>query len=286
MNIRTAARKAAWATLAAGIVVQSTFLIGDTRWQTIASVLLFAVTSALHALSTGGWRLAGAILGGIACISFIAEALGVATGFPFGEYTYTGGLGPSLLGVSLIVPLAWTTLAYPAWVVAVRLVGHSTGWRQLIRLGVGAWALTAWDVFLDSQMVAAGNWGWANPEPSLLGTPGIPLTNYAGWLLISFVIMLFIDVAYRSLRHLPESAQPAEIGTSNTQRRDAVVYSVYFWTFVSSLIGNLTFWQRPSVALAGSIAMGIVVVPLGFILIQSRSQRNNGPQPQKIAHNL
>ena len=31
----------------------------------------------------------------------------MATGFPFGAYAYAGALGPTLLGVPLVIPLAW-----------------------------------------------------------------------------------------------------------------------------------------------------------------------------------
>ena len=39
-------------------------------------------------------------------------------------------------------------------------------------------------------MVAAGHWAWASPEPALPGVPGIPLTNYAGWLLVVALVMV------------------------------------------------------------------------------------------------
>ena len=49
---------------------------------------------------------------------------------------------------------------------------------------VGGVALAAWDLFLDPQMVDAGHWTWAHPDPGLPLVPGVPLTNYAGWLVV------------------------------------------------------------------------------------------------------
>ena len=49
------------------------------------------------------------------------EAVGLATGFPYGSYTYSDALGPTLLGVPFLVPLAWLMMAWPSWVLAERL---------------------------------------------------------------------------------------------------------------------------------------------------------------------
>ena len=50
-----------------------------------------------------------------------AEAVGVRTGLPFGDYSYAGTLGPEVLDVPLVVPLAWTMMAYPVLLAARRL---------------------------------------------------------------------------------------------------------------------------------------------------------------------
>ncbi|TNU75081.1 carotenoid biosynthesis protein [Miniimonas arenae] len=276
---RVVAGQVAWIALLAALAVQASFAItwGGTLRQTVASVCLMALTAVLHAASVGGWRFALGVGGGVAALGLVAEAVGVATGFPFGEYAYTGGLGPSVLGVSALVLLAWTTLAYPAWVVARRLVpvrrvpgtGREAWWRWVARHLVAAWALTAWDVFLDPQMVDAGNWGWANPEPSLPGTPGIPLTNYAGWLGVSFAMAVLISASYTWARR---AATPGagDVGTRATQWPDAIPYAVYVWTWLTCVAGNLTFWPRPSVALAGGLAMGVIAVPLLVTLWRGR----------------
>ena len=264
-----AARAARW-TLGAGVVVQLSFpfLGGGTIPLTVASVVLFAATTALHTIGVGGWRTALAVTGVVVVAAFAAEAIGVATGFPFGEYAYTDALGPQVAGVSLLVLLAWTTLAYPSWLVARRLVGAGPGRRRaLARVAVTAWALTAWDVFLDPQMVAEGHWGWAFPEPSLPGTPGIPLTNYAGWLLTSAVIAVGLDAVHRTARR---HWGAREVGTPATARADLVPCLVYLWTYVSCIIGNATFWERPSVALAGAVVMGVVAVPLAVVVVRER----------------
>ncbi|MFZ9133557.1 MAG: carotenoid biosynthesis protein, partial [Gemmobacter sp.] len=65
-------------------------------------------------------------------------------------------LGAKVLGVPLVVMLAWAMMAYPALLAAQRLARS----RVLVTV-IGAWLLATWDVFLDSQMVAEGHWEWA-----------------------------------------------------------------------------------------------------------------------------
>ncbi|WP_424465237.1 carotenoid biosynthesis protein [Pseudoclavibacter helvolus] len=256
-------RRLMWVTLAAGMFVQSLFAFtgGGTVPLTIASVSLLAATAALHAWATRGPKFASVLLGA-AAIGFFAEVIGVATSFPFGQYIYTPSLGFSLFEVPLIVPLAWVTIAYPAVIIARRLVGTAPGMlRRAVRVAVAAWALTAWDVFLDPQMVDSGHWGWKHPDPGIPGVDGIPLTNFLGWYLVSLVICGLIDaVAARSRK---VEGAPS----------DAVPFTVYLWTYATCVVGNLTFFERPSVALVGGLIMGAIAVPLAVVLLRDRRAR-------------
>ena len=119
---------------------------------------------------------------------------------------------------------------------------------------VGALALTAWDVFLDPQMVDQGYWRWENTEPSIPGVDGIPLTNFAGWILVSLVIMTLLDRL---------------IGPSSL---DALPITAYLWTYFSSVVAHAVFFGRPPVALVGGVLMGAVAVPLIVTLIRGNNR--------------
>ena len=54
---------------------------------------------------------------------------------------------------------------------------------------MGAVALTAWDLFLDPQMTAERYWRWERPG----SYRGIPLSNYAGWLVTSAGMMVALE---------------------------------------------------------------------------------------------
>ncbi len=151
-------------------------------------VLLGAALAVLHASLSR--RLGLAVLGTVAAAAVVFEAVGLATGFPYGSYTYSDTLGPTLLGVPFLVPLAWLMMAWPSWLLAHRLVPGSRAGR----IAVAAYVFAAWDVVLDPQLVQAGYWTWAHPSPGLPGIDTVPLTNLAGWLLAGAVLMTALDL--------------------------------------------------------------------------------------------
>ncbi|WP_205471807.1 carotenoid biosynthesis protein [Nocardioides sp. SYSU D00038] len=259
------ARAAPAALLAAAVLVQICFPFtdGGTLPLTAASVVLLAGAAVLDAARHHGPAVAAVLLVGVGGTGLVAEAVGVRTGLPFGDYSYAGTLGPEVLDVPALVPLAWVMMAWPALAVARRLVG----WRgRVATVLVGAWALTAWDVFLDPQMVDLGHWTWADPTPALPGVTGIPLTNFAGWLVVSALVVLLLDLA---ARRDPAGPRPAGDGPAG----DAVPLAAYLWTYFSSVLAHAAFFGRPPVALVGALVMGALAVPLVVVLLRERAAR-------------
>jgi len=99
---------------------------------------------------------------------------------------------------------------------------------------ISAAALTSWDLFLDPQMVARGFWVWENPS----GYFGIPLVNYAGWLLVASIVTL--------------AARPARLNAMPL----ALMYGMVW--FLQS-VGQAVFWGQPGPALGGCLAMGAIM---------------------------
>jgi putative membrane protein len=215
---------------------------------TVLTVLLGYALSVTHALLSRGPRAALALVALVTVGGFGVEAVGVATGFPFGVYDYSGQLGPKLLGVPLIIPLAWTWMAWPAWLAAGRLVTGTAA-----RVAVAAVGLAAWDLFLDPQMVAEGYWTWQSPTPALPGVPGIPVGNYLGWLGFALLIMAA----------LARAVPPAEAD-------DTPMLALYLWTYASSVLAHAVFLDLPASAAWGGLGMGAVAVPLAVRLSRAR----------------
>jgi uncharacterized membrane protein len=168
---------------------------GTTRdaisWTIVA---LGSLLSVVHAGLSRGARTAVGLLVLVVGAAVVFESVGLATGFPYGSYTYSDALGPTLLGVPFLVPLAWLMMAWPSWVLAELLTRPARpGGRAGVRVAVAAAVFAAWDVVLDPQLVQAGYWTWEHPSPGLPGIDTVPLTNLAGWLLAGLVLMALLD---------------------------------------------------------------------------------------------
>lgn len=300
----------------------------------IATVLLGWLLSVTHAARSRGWRAAGALVLVTTGGGLVVEVVGVATGFPFGGYGYGGALGPKLAGVPLIIPLAWTWMAWPAWLVAGRLIGRTTRppatghptsptsptspttghpagpttnhptanhptspttnhpagpntnhpagpttyhpvdpvdpVAPAARIVLAGWGLAAWDLFLDPQMVGQGYWRWARPRPALPGIPGVPVTNFLGWLAVAVLMMAALALTLAlTTRCAPAARRP---------RSDAPMIVLYLWTYASSVLAGVAFLHLSGPAAWIGAVMGVLALPLAMDLIHRRERVPAGPR--------
>jgi uncharacterized membrane protein len=240
------------------------------RGMTIASVLVFFFSSVAHCVSTRSWRSGLALI--VICVGggLIAEAVGWRTGWPFGNYRYGTTLGPKLLGVPMVVPLAWAMMGWPALLAgrrvgqrfssAARPVGHGRLMdRSRFRVRVttatiGSLVLSSWDLFLDPQMVREGHWRWLPTGGPWLN--GIPLINTVGWFSVGVVMVAMLD------RAIPNGSAVAGA--------DWLIWVVLGWVWFSNIVGHLVFFGAPWVALVGgSAASSVALVVVGRSLCRS-----------------
>jgi putative membrane protein len=237
-------RRVVVAGTAAGVLSQIPYPLvhgGARDTLTVVSVLVVTAAVLAHAVVSRGPGYAAALLAVAGVGGFAVEVLGVHTGFPFGDYGYADRLGPMVAGVPLVVGAAWVMMAHPAHCVA-RAVSRD----RRAQVVIGAVALAGWDVFLDPQMVAAGQWRWAAPDPHLPGVPDVPLSNYAGWVVVSLVVAAVLVVVDRR----------RDAGASD----DVPMLALWGWVWLSSTLANLTFFGRPAVAAWGFSAMGTALL--------------------------
>jgi lycopene beta-cyclase len=171
----------------------------------------------------------------IAVLSYLAELLGSSTGFPFGKYSYTELLQPQIAGVPLLIPLAWLMMLPPAWAIAKIIFPLSDFPFSILFSLLSALAFTAWDLFLDPQMVGWGFWVWDKPGLYF----GIPLSNYLGWIIVSAIITLV--------------ANPKDLPVGP-------LALVYVLTWILQTIGQGIFWSQPGPAVVGFLGSGIFVL--------------------------
>ena len=197
---------------------------------------LLLATSVAEAVAARGARRGAGPIAAAGAIGFATEVAGVATGRPFGHYTYSGKLGAKVAGVPLLAGAAWAMMSRPAWVVA-GLISR----RRAARVALAAGALTAWDVFLDPRMAREGYWSW----PGGGRYEGIPASNFAGWFatgLAVFAVWSVLD---------PDGPGPQDDGA----------LALYAWTWLGEGFANAVIWRRPVTAAGGGLAMGAFAVP-------------------------
>jgi uncharacterized membrane protein len=196
------------------------------------SVLLQACLSV--SVLARGWGVPRAALTVVIvfALSWALEAVGSATGFPFGNYHYTDRLQPQIAHVPVLIMAAWMMMLPPAWAIGWRLGGRRFGW---VFIAASALAITAWDLFLDPQMVQWELWAWDQPG----GYFSIPWVNFFGW----FLGAALITIAVRP-KNLPECP----------------LLAVYTLTWVLETFGLAVFWGLPGPALCGFVGMGVLVV--------------------------
>lgn len=221
-----------------------------TRRAGLSSIVVVALATCAVAAACAEWgplrALGAAVL--VAPAALAVEIVGVRTGWPFGTYRYEGVLRPTLGGVPVIVPLAWLGMGLAAWEVGGRLT------RRLgPRVCVGAAALTAWDLFLDPQMTRQSYWVWAGGG----FYRGIPVSNYAGWLVSSVLVMGLLALS------LPGP------------RRSTPLLALFSWMAVMETMGFVLFFGDAVVALVG----GAATLPL----VVAAWARSRSPVPMATA---
>lgn len=218
-----------------------------SKWMFGTDIIPTAVTFALMVQFTAvlvamvnAWGATRALIAFaiVAVTTWSLEELGSKTGFPFGGYHYTDALQPQLGGVPLLIPMAWFMMLPSSWAVASVLLGERKNavYGPALYIGISALAITAWDLFLDPQMVDWGFWIWEDPS----GYFGIPWVNYAGWVLTGVVVTALVRPYRREMPVVP-------------------LLTIYGVVWFLQSVGQAIFWGQPGPALVGSIAMGILL---------------------------
>ncbi|NBX13512.1 MAG: carotenoid biosynthesis protein, partial [Acidimicrobiia bacterium] len=196
----------AFIAMVAGMIATPLFDQGGDERRALAHVVVAALfVSAVSAAAHDHGQRALVAAASIVVVTFAVEILGSKTGFPFGEYDYTGALTPQLFGVPIVVSFAWAGITLTVHG-ALRNVRRG-------RIALMACAITAWDAFLDPQMVGEGYWQW---EPSSPAYRGIPLVNYLGWLLTASITSAIAVLVCKSKHALEARTLIAGAGSKST----------------------------------------------------------------------
>lgn len=161
-----------------------------------------------------GWKKTLTFTGAGYMIAFISEKLSITTGFPYGWYYYIDTTKTKELwiwGVPFFDSFSYVFLTYCSYTTALLILSPlATRGADLITLEtrairrsgaalvLGAFLQTFLDIIIDPVAYQGHRWflgqiyGYREPGTHF----GIPLSNYAGWLLTSLVLVAvfqFID---------------------------------------------------------------------------------------------
>jgi len=137
-----------------------------------------------------GWRRTLAFGGWVWLVAWVAEFSSTRTGVPFGFYAYTGitrGQELFIADVPFMDALSFTFLAYAAFCLARGCLGASASPAAVTVLG-GVFMLLL-DVVIDPVAVRGDRWFLGHLFYYPNGGPyfGVPLSNFAGWLVVGMV---------------------------------------------------------------------------------------------------
>lgn len=166
----------------------------------VVYILLGAMTVAIFAYRTVGWRNWLGFMLPAVFLSLGSELLGTSTGFPFGHYGYLNGLGYKIAGlVPFTIPLSWFYLGFSTYVLA-RAGLEAKGWTgwlgKLGAIALGAVLLTSWDFVLDPAMSQASYPFWQFQDVGEFF--GMPYRNLTGWVGTGALFMAVASLFWRS----------------------------------------------------------------------------------------
>ena len=180
------------------------------------STFLIALPSAVALFLYLGPRRTTLSLLALSIFAYAIEALGVATGFPYGSFHYGDALGASVAGlVPYLLPVSYAPLVVGA-------VAATWGGRLRLLHVLQATLLLVWmDAVLDPGAASLGFWVW--PEGGAYYS--VPLSNYAGWLLSGILATALL----LALGRWSETPSPGLL--------DSATIATSFWTGVALLSG-------------------------------------------------
>lgn len=135
-------------------------------------------------------------------VSYTFEFMSIVTGFPFGHYHYTDALGPILFLVPPLIGLIYITFGYISWTLASIFVGDvrhgSDRLPSFITPVIASFIMVALDLALDPTASTVRHlWIWEDGG----GYFGVPLSNYLGWFLTTYVFFQLFALYLRQLKN-------------------------------------------------------------------------------------
>ncbi|MCA1832309.1 MAG: carotenoid biosynthesis protein [Actinomycetota bacterium] len=214
------------------------------RWYAFA----FVAGLVWSAWPEGGWRRALRFLIVSFAVTFAGEYASTHSSIPYGHYSYTTttrGRELYLSNVPLFVPVAFGSVIWAGR----SLAAATRPARSRIGLAfAGAVFATALDFIIDPMTVRGHRWFLGSLYEYGSRGPyfGIPWSNFAGWLLVAFVV-IGLDAALASGTHA---------GVEEESARRGRILAFAICTFFIIVAAATALW---SIAIAGFAITAVLV---------------------------
>ncbi|KAL6078716.1 Carotene biosynthesis protein [Balamuthia mandrillaris] len=247
-------------------------LFSNAGWVLPLSLVLFCC---LHSLYVLHWKLASLFLLWVVLSTWVLEEIGVASGvLPFGKYEYARHVSHVMVHrVPIDVPLSWYMMLWPSFCIAATIVneephlrGQRRPWPKVVLISVfAAYIMTCWDLLLDPLgSTLSGLWIWKNNGGIYFG---VPLLNFFGWFLVSFLIIFLYLVGERFFDVRPVGGGPSSASNGGVPLLINVLPLI---AFLCMTLFYVLMSQPVSLCLIAVFVMGVPIIYAGFRLAHSK----------------
>ena len=197
-------------------------------------------------------------------VSNIFENMSILTGFPFGHYYYTDGLGPKLFLVPILIGPAYLGMGYLSWTLARLILGATEqrlpGYSIFTVPVLASFIMVSWDLSFDPIASTINhNWIWEQGGSYF----GVPFSNFMGWFLTVFVFFQLFALYLRGRQNAYTQAQAVS--------REYWVQAVVFYGVIalSTPLNMLTQTTNATIADAAGVLWRIpdIYVVSGLVWI-------------------
>ena len=171
MSLRRSGTIALYAVCVAG-GVWNTLHGSGTFIETLTPLILLAGACAAFVLSYKLTPKSIASALAVCVMTFLCAASGANFGFPFGDFAYTGALGPKVLDVPIVMPFVWL-------MVLITSFSAAEGILRFKHVVVASIVATAFDAVMEFAADSLDLWHWQGGAPAEL--------NFISWFCISYL---------------------------------------------------------------------------------------------------
>jgi len=187
------------------------FQLYPEKFPILLLVCLQVVPPAAFALVHGSilYRTKGMVAFTLFCLgaASLCESLSIRTGFPFGHYSFTSFMGPTVLRLPILLVLAYLGIGYCSWVLSLLIMGcrdkRLTPGMVIALPLLASFIMLLWDFSMEAIWSTLDHaWVWRDGGSFF----GVPLSNFFGWYLTGF---LFYQAFALYCRANPAQSIPA-----------------------------------------------------------------------------